>query len=278
LSAVSRGLDTTQGATQAGKAAAILLSALGSGNDRGALFQLCQGLRAVGGKLGGEDASKAAEALVAVMGKVTDPWALPSLAGGLSAVSRRLDAGQAAAHAGKAADLLVAAMGRTSNLDALSGLSRGLTEVSGLLEATQAAAHANRTAAALVAAWGQQRDNPLALIALSEGLGAVGGRLEPAGGVKAAEVLVAGLGTASGPLDLNKPCEALNAVCGRLSTRDLVACLQHPLAAGRAQRTLLDVLGQRSRRDFRTTWHFLDWAASNGVDLAPPKQSTDGSR
>ena len=56
----------------------------------------------------------------------------------------------------------------------------------------------------------------------------------------------------------------------RLDTDHLVAVLQHPLVAGRAQRVLLDVLGQRTRHTFRSTWHFLDWAASNGVDLVPP--------
>ena len=62
----------------------------------------------------------------------------------------------------------------------------------------------------------------------------------------------------------------LGSVSGRLDTDHLVKVLQHPLAAGAAQRVLLDVLGQGTRHTFRSTWHFLDWAASNGVDLVPP--------
>jgi hypothetical protein len=58
-------------------------------------------------------------------------------------------------------------------------------------------------------------------------------------------------------------------VCERKPTPDLVTLLDHPLAAGPAQRAVLDVLGRRTRREFRSTWHFLDWAQSNGVDLAP---------
>jgi hypothetical protein len=35
------------------------------------------------------------------------------------------------------------------------------------------------------------------------------------------------------------------------------------------QRALLEVLEQRTRRSFRNTWHFIDWAASNGVEFLP---------
>jgi hypothetical protein len=63
---------------------------------------------------------------------------------------------------------------------------------------------------------------------------------------------------------------AIQAVSERLATSDIVKLLQHPLAAGDAQRALLDVLGHRTRHTFRKTWHFLDWASSNGVDLVPP--------
>jgi hypothetical protein len=67
----------------------------------------------------------------------------------------------------------------------------------------------------------------------------------------------------------------LGAVCERLTTSDLLTPLQHPLAAGPAQRALLDVLGHRTRRTFRNTWHFLDWAHSNGIDLVPSRVPTN---
>jgi hypothetical protein len=64
-------------------------------------------------------------------------------------------------------------------------------------------------------------------------------------------------------------------MCERWTTSRLIALLRHPLAAGEAQRALLDVLGHRTRREFRNTWHFLDWARSNGVDFVPSRMPTD---
>jgi hypothetical protein len=49
------------------------------------------------------------------------------------------------------------------------------------------------------------------------------------------------------------------------------------LAVESAQRALFDVLGHRTRRDFRNTWHFLDWARSNSVDLVPPSPTAGRS-
>ncbi len=109
-------------------------------------------------------------------------------------------------------------------------------------------------------------------MALSQGLLAVSGRLDRAGTVGAAEALVVVLGKSIPFKPAEKLSQALMAVSGRLSTPDLLAVLQNPLAAGPAQRTLLEVLAQRTRRDFRTPWEFLDWAAANGVDLTPPKR------
>jgi hypothetical protein len=54
--------------------------------------------------------------------------------------------------------------------------------------------------------------------------------------------------------------------------------LQHPLAAGAAQRVLLDALGDRTRREFRNPWHFLDWTRSNGVDLVPSSPAAGDER
>jgi hypothetical protein len=90
--------------------------------------------------------------------------------------------------------------------------------------------------------------------------------LDAAGAGEAAQALVVAIGKATAPEALS---QSLKMICERQSTVDILKALQHPLAVGRAQRTLLDVLGQRTRRTFRSTWHFLDWAASNGVDLVP---------
>jgi hypothetical protein len=75
------------------------------------------------------------------------------------------------------------------------------------------------------------------------------------------------------PLALGPLARGLRVVSERRTTSDLLTRLQHPLAAESAQRALLDVLGHRTRRTFRNTWHFLNWAQSNGVDLLPPART-----
>jgi type I restriction enzyme S subunit len=62
------------------------------------------------------------------------------------------------------------------------------------------------------------------------------------------------------------------------ATPDTTNLTDHPLAAGPAQRVVLDVLGRRTRREFRSTWHFLDWAQSNGVEFAPPLRDAVAER
>jgi hypothetical protein len=140
--------------------------------------------------------------------------------------------------------------------------------VSDCLDAAQAARRADQAAEVLVAA--MAKAHPFDLRPLSEGLEAVSGRLDAAGAAKAAEALVAVMAKTTDPNYLIPLSAGLTAVSGRLDTDHLVTLLQHRLAAGRAQRVLLDVLGQRTRHTFRSPWHFLDWAASNGVDLVPP--------
>jgi hypothetical protein len=48
-------------------------------------------------------------------------------------------------------------------------------------------------------------------------------------------------------------------VAAQLDERELRQLLEHPLAAGRLQRTMLDVLGGLKNRSFRSTWDYLDW-------------------
>ncbi len=47
-----------------------------------------------------------------------------------------------------------------------------------------------------------------------------------------------------------------------LTTPELAALLRQ----GQSERAILDALGERCKRRFRSAWHFLDWAGSNGVD------------
>src|SRR5262249_56248192 len=61
-------------------------------------------------------------------------------------------------------------------------------------------------------------------------------------------------------------------VAARLDERDLRRLLEHPLAAGRLQRVLLDVLAGSKNRSFRNTWDYLDatGAKGNGTGVLSP--------
>jgi hypothetical protein len=245
----------------------------------------------VSARLDAAAATKTADALVAAMSKTTSLYALGSLSQVLQAVSVHLGAATAVAHAGKAADILVAAMSKTTDRAYLRSLSEGLRAVSGHLDAAAATKAADSLVAAMskttlttagaaidssnaeLLSWSAmfETTEPLALISLSEGLRAVSGRLDTARAVahagKVADILVAAMSKTSDANALSNLSWGLQAVCERLTTLELVALLERPLATGVAQRALLDVLGHRTRRDFRNTWHFLDWARSNGVDF-----------
>jgi hypothetical protein len=126
----------------------------------------------------------------------------------------------------------------------------------------------------LMAALDRHRDNPLALSLLSREPSAAGDRPDAA---QAADTLRAVAGTTD-PRQLSQLTQGLNEMGERWSTPEILVYLRHPLAGGPARRTLLDVLGQRTRREFRRPWHFLDWAAANGVDLTPPKPTARSKR
>jgi hypothetical protein len=205
-----------------------------------AFESLAVGMRAVSGRLHPDAASKVADALQVAISQTDDPYALSALSQGLKAVSRRLDPASAAGHEGRAT-------------------------VSRYLDATAASKAADTLLAAM-----SKTTNPIAYKLLWQGLWAVSGRLDATASVKVAEALVAAMGKTN---DLNDPSElskGLQEVSERLTTPDLVILLRHPLAAGPCQRALLDVLGRRTRREFRNTWHFLDRARSSDVDLVPP--------
>jgi hypothetical protein len=143
-------------------------------------------------------------------------------------------------------------------------LAQALDAVAGRLEAGPA----GKAAQALTAAMAQTTD-PSQRAYLAQGLGAVAGRLEAGPAGQAAEALTAAMAQTTDPSQRAYLAQGLGAVAGRLSTPDVVRILGHPFMVGKARRTLLDVLGQRTRRTFVNTWDFLDWAAANGVNLLP---------
>jgi hypothetical protein len=263
---VSRRLD----AAEAAKMADTILVAMSKARGPYLIPSLSQGLHAVSGHLDAATAAvyaaKAADMLLAAMSKTTEPVCLALLSESLQAVSGHLDAATAAVYAAKAADTLLAAMSRTTNPVLLSPLIRGLQEVSGHLDAAAAAKATDK----LLAAMSKTTDSH-ALSYLLEGLQAVSGCLDTA----AADKLFAAVSKyVDISYDIKLPA-TVQAVTERCSTPELLTLLRRPLAAGPIQRILLDTLGHRTRRDFRNTWHFLDWARSNDVDLVPSRVPAD---
>ena len=64
--------------------------------------------------------------------------------------------------------------------------------------------------------------------------------------------------------------EKFKKVAVRLEEPGLQRLLDHPLAAGRSQRVILDVLGEAKHRRFRNTWDYLDWTDSVGNGTGAP--------
>jgi hypothetical protein len=281
LNELSQGLKAVSGrldASVASKAADTLVAAMSKDTEPyHNLLALSQALQGVNGRLDDAvataHASKAAEILVTAMSKTPYLYVLHDLSEGLQAVSGRLEDAAAAIQASKAANILAVAMskyvaamskaigGNSLNPNDLSYLSRGLESVSGRLDASGA----SKVADTLVATMSTTTDSK-ALSWLSLGLESVSGRLDASG---ASKVMMAMSKVPADPDVTRSLRSVMSTICERWSTPDVLTLLRHPLAAGEAQRALLDVLGHRNRRTFRNAWHFLDWAHSNGVDLIP---------
>jgi hypothetical protein len=171
-----------------------------------------------------------------------------------------------------AAEFIFTVTVRSINRNDLDELSARLKWAFSSLDASRA----SQAADILVAAMSKTTDGN-ALSSLSQGLQAVSGHLDASGASKAADILMEAMSKVP-PDNSNVYCplrSVMSTMCERWSTPDLLTLLRHPLVAGEAQRALLDVLGHRTRRTFRNTWHFLDWARSNGVDFVPSRVPPD---
>jgi hypothetical protein len=305
LQAVHEHLDPATAAARNTKAANLLVAAMIKETDPSELCYLALSLQAVGGHLDVVHAAKAADAIVTAIREKIDLNRLPSLsrdsqnsavagmypeppvtkagqlvpprkygdrpslvelAQGLQAVNEHLDAPTAAANASTAAEILVLAMSKRLDLSTFSALPQGLKAISVHLDAVHAARAADRLLSIM-----RKTTDFVYLMALSRGLQAVNGHLVASRAIEAAEILIVMMTLAPwlNPLHLHlKQWEEIVECC---STPDILRLLNHPLAARRAQRILLDVLGRRTHCHFRNTWEFLDWARSNGVEFVPTK-------
>jgi Protein kinase domain len=264
-------LKAAPAAVHAGKASDALLKVAAGKTRPEEILNLAMGMMGLSEKLETAQArrcaGKASQDLFALMGKTNNPVNLAILGQAIALVNQRRDVGAADPCVAEAAKLLVNAMGKTTNPETLFNLASALKAVNERLEASQAERYAGQASRILRDMLTKTTDLR-SRISLAWGLRAFSGRLELPGAGNGAEVLVEAMArNEANPLQ-SLP-EGLSEVGARLSTPELVLALQHPLAGGQVQRILLDVLAQRTRREFRNPWHFLDWASANGVDLAP---------
>jgi hypothetical protein len=267
------------GARRAARAAEALAAAIRDPQTPiGLLKPLAEALAAVSGQLPPTEAFSHANQAVDVLGSLwvarTGPLDRAGLAEALAALWTRLDPRDAAAHARRVAAQLEAAF-RDANDDwrELYRLAEALAAVYGPLDPAERAARGNAVADVLVAALRRPRNEVGTITQLSEALATLSVHLDRAGAARMADALV----TVLGDPDVQRyrfefQEKMFKKVAARLDERDLERLLDHPLAAGRLQRVVLDVLGEAKRRRFRNTWDYLDWTGShvNGTPVQSP--------
>jgi hypothetical protein len=180
-----------------------------------------------------------------------------------AAVWTRLGPREAAARARRAATELEKAF-RDANAanHEHQRLAEVLAAVYAHLDPAERATRANAVADALLAAL-PRNDVPTSA-QLSQALAALCVHLDRPGVVRVADALL----TVLGEPEVRRhrfefPEETVKKVAARLEESDLQRLLDHPLAAGRLQRVILDVLGGLNQRRFRNTWDFLDWTGTS---------------
>jgi hypothetical protein len=258
------------GARRAARATEALAAAIRDPQTPiGLLKPLAEALAAVSGQLPPTEASSHVNQAVDVLGS---RWVArigaqdrACLAEALAALWTRLDSGDAAAHARTVAAQLETAL-RDAKDDSreLYRLVDALAEVYGPLDPAERAARANAVADALVAALRRPGNRVGTINQLSKALAALSVHLDRSGAARAANALFTGL------VDPDVQNYAFvfqekefKKGAARLDERDLDRLLDHPLAGGRLQRVILDVLGEAKHRHFRNTWAYLDWTESD---------------
>jgi hypothetical protein len=267
------------GATTAARAAEALAAAIRDPQTPlTTLKPLAAALAAVSGQLPPREASAHANQAVDVLDSLwvakTAPLDRMSLAEALAAVWTRLEPTDAAARAKRAAAGLEGALrdAKTAPHE-IYDLAIALSAVYNHLDPAERSARANVIADTFVAALRRSWNNPPVSAHPPEALATPCALLDRPGAVRVADAL---LGTLD---DLNDPKlrfvlheVMLQKVAACLDERDLRRLLEHPLAVGRLQRVLLDVLAGSKHRPFRNTWDYLDATESNGngTDVLSP--------
>jgi hypothetical protein len=256
------------GAKSAARAAEALTTAIcDPQTPLGLLKPYAEALAAVGSQRTPAEASSEAKQAVAALGSRwvarTERWERATIAEALAAVWTRLDPAEATEHARKAAAALEDALpdARAAMNEPLR-LADALAAVYDHLGPAERATRATAVADVLIAALRKSRNDVPTTILLSEALATQCAHLDRPGVVRVADVLL----TVLGEPDVRRRRfefreEMFKKVAVRLDEPDLQRLLDHPLAAGRLQRVILDVLGEAKHRRFRNTWDYLDWTA-----------------
>jgi hypothetical protein len=259
------------GATSAARAAKALVAAIRDPQTPlGTLKPLTGALAAVIGQLPPKEASPHAIQAVDVLDSLwvakTAPPDRMSVAEALAAVWTRLDPTDAAARAKRAAADLESALrvSKTGPTEIYS-LAIALSAVYNHIDAAERSARANAVADALVAEIRKPKNDLRTVGHLSEALAMLCAHLDRPGAVRVADALLAILGDPNIPqLRFLLPEKMFQKIAARLDERDLQQLLEHPLAARRLQRVLLDGLAGSKNRPFRNSWAYLDWTRSKG--------------
>jgi serine/threonine protein kinase len=256
-------LDGYAAATPAAKVAYWVMNTLSKTTDAVTLSELSKSMASVGVYLNAQPAAKAANLIMNAMSKTDNAVTLSSLANGMASVIMHMDQAVAAVYGTKAAALLMNAMSKTTDTTTIRLLTRSL--ISLRVEHLEPAS-ALKVADLIMSAMGKSNVQASELTLLWSDLVSAIKKMGAAEAAtyfsKAVAMLIPAFRGVLVPNDFQKTAE-------RLSTLDILVLLRHPLIAGTAQRVLLDILGHRTRRHFRNSWHFLDWARSNGIDFAP---------
>jgi hypothetical protein len=233
------------------------------------LKPLAEALVAVSGQLPPADATSHANQAIDVLGSLwvarTSPLDRAFLAEALPALWTRLDPRDAAAHARRvAAHLEVASRDAIDDSREFYRLVDALAAVYGPLDLAERAARGNAVADALIAALRSPKNQLGTIYQLSRALAVLCVHLDRPGAVRVADALFTMLGDPY--VQRNGPAfeeRMFKTAAAQLDERDLEHLLDHPLAGGRLQRVILDVLGDAKHRHFRNTWDYLDWTASH---------------
>jgi hypothetical protein len=258
------------GATGAARAAKALAAAFcDPQTPLPTLKPLAAALAVVSGRLPPREASAHAKKAVAVFDSLWAARKAPldraALAEALAVMWPRLGRTAAAARAKRAAaDLEGALRDSKATPNQIAGLAKALAAVYSHLDPAGRGGRAKAVADALVVALRKPKSNPYTTYQLWEAIAALGAHLNRPGAARTADVLLALLDDPNVQQDSFLSYEKMfKKVAARLGERDLRRLLEHPLAVGRLQRALLDVLPGSKNRPFRNTWDYLDGTESN---------------